>query len=425
MHDQGVVETIDRKRERMMRRGTVGTMAVDYEERINFDRMRKERLERIEHEMEKADLDCLLLFDSGNKRYATSTAVASPEVDQMGRYAVVPRGGKPYIFGFGSEVAAEKLYCPWIAERAFPAHTTMMGALPKGFGASRRFIEDLRMVLDENGIKNNVVGVDLIDAQLILALQEAGFRLGDGQEVMLEARSIKTEDEIMIIRQAAAAVDAAFDRMARSLGPGVRENDLQAEASHILHILGAQWVINVQITSGPRTHPHPHLSSDRLLQPGDLVFADIVALLNGYHTCYYRTLCCGASTPRQRDVYRRTYEMLQRGLEKLRAGNTTADVCGAWPKAGYWGFRDESQAFGLAFGHGVGVGLWERPIIHRLYSMDHPVELKQGMVIAVETYDGEGLDGARIEEMVVVTDGDPEVITKFPCSELISCGCKY
>ena len=74
------------------------------------------------------------------------------------------------------------------------------------------------MVLDENDIKSNVVGVDIIDGQLILALQEAGFKLGDGQDVMLEARSIKTEDEIMIIRQAAATVDAAFDRMACSLG---------------------------------------------------------------------------------------------------------------------------------------------------------------------------------------------------------------
>jgi Xaa-Pro dipeptidase len=408
-----------------MRKGTVGTMQVDYEERINFDRMREERLAKIQRELGKTALGSLLLFDPGNKRYATSTAVASPEVDQMGRYAIVPRGGKPYIFGFGSEVAAEKLYCPWIADRAFPAHTTMMGALPKHFKASESFLKDLRMVLKEHGLEKEPVGVDILDAQLILALQEAGFKIGDGQDVMLEARSVKTDDEILILRQAAASVDAAFDRMASALRPGVRENDLQAEASHILHTLGAQWVINVQITSGPRTHPHPHLSSDRVLQPGDLVFADIVALLNGYHTCYYRTLCCGPSSAKQRKMYQRTYEMLQRGLEMLRPGKTTADVCGAWPEAKYWGFQNESQAFGLAFGHGVGVGLWERPIIHRLYSTENPVALQQGMVIAIETYDGEGIDGARIEEMVVVTDGDPEVITKFPCSELISCGCKY
>jgi Xaa-Pro aminopeptidase len=408
-----------------MRKGTVGTMQVDYEERINFDRLRRERVGKIQKALEGTDLGSLLLFDPGNKRYATSTAVASPEVDQMGRYAIVPRGGEPYIFGFGSEVAAEKLFCPWIADRAYPAHTTMMGALPRHFRPEIRFLKDLRMVLEEHGVAKEAVGVDILDSQLILALQENGFKLGDGQDVMLEARSLKTQDEIMIIRQAAATVDAAFDRMASALRPGVRENDLQAEASHILHTLGAQWVINIQITSGPRTHPHPHLSSDRLLQPGDLVFADIVVLLNGYHTCYYRTLCCGESTAKQREMYKRAYEMLRKGLEQLRPGKTTADVCGAWPEARYWGFKDESQAFGLAFGHGVGVGLWERPIIHRLYSLDHPVELKEGMVIAIETYDGEDIHGARIEEMVVITDNDPEVITRFPCHELISCGCKY
>jgi Xaa-Pro aminopeptidase len=408
-----------------MRKGTVGTMQVDYEERINFDRLRQQRLEKIHRAMEETNLGSLLLFDPGNKRYATSTAVASPEVDQMGRYAILPREGKPYIFGFGSEVAAEKLYCPWIAERAFPAHTTMMGALPGHFKASESFIKDVFMVLKEHQVDQDPVGVDILDSQLILALQAAGFKLGDGQDVMLEARAIKTEDEIMIIRQAAATVDAAFDRMASILKPGIRENDLQAEASFVLHTLGAQWVINIQITSGPRTHPHPHLSSDRVLQPGDLVFADIVTMLNGYHTCYYRTLCCGPSNSKQRDMYQRAYEMLQKGIDKLRAGNTTADVCRAWPPASYWGFQSESQAFGLAFGHGVGVGLWERPIIHRLYSMNHPVELKEEMVIALETYDGEGIDGARIEEMAVITEGDPEIISKFPCQELISCGGKY
>jgi len=409
-----------------MKFGTKGMMAVDYEERINFDRMRKERVAKIKAELEKTDFGCLLLFDSANKRYATSTAVASPEVDNMGRYAIVPRTGEPYIFGFGSEVAAEKINCPWIADRAYPAHTTMFGALPKHWGADKNFIKDLRMVLEENSIgTREPVGVDILDSQLILALQEEGFRIGDGQDVMLQARMIKTDDEIQVMRNAVATVDAAFDGVARLIRPGVRENDIQAEAARILHTLGSQWVINVQVTSGSRTHPHPHLSSDRILQPGELVFLDIVTLLNGYHTCYYRTLCCGKSTQKQRDIYKRTYDMLRAGMEVIRPGATTADVASAWPTADCWGFKNEGEAFGLAFGHGLGVGLWERPIISRLYSLDNPVELEEGMVIAVETYYGEGTDGARIEEEVIVTSTGIDVITKFPCEELIGCGGRY
>jgi len=406
-----------------MIRGTTGAMGVDYEERINFDRLRQERVAKIQAELAKTDLGCLVLFDNHNKRYATATAVASPEVDNMGRYAIVPRGGLPYIFGFGSEVAAEKLHCPWIADRAFPAHTTMYGALPKEWGAYKSFIKDLEMVLGRHGIdRRSPIGVDFLDSQLIWALQDAGYRLGDGQDVMLNARLIKTRDEIQIMKDGAATVDAAFYQIAKAIHPGVRENDIQAVASYELHRLGSQWVLNVQLTSGERTHPHPHLSSDRLLRPGDLVFLDIQTVYMGYQTCYYRTLCCGRPTARQKDIYRRAYEMLQAGIDLLQPGKTTADLVNAWPRAEYWGFKSESEAFGLAFGHGLGVGLWERPMVSRLFSLEHPVELQPGMVIAVETYAGEGMDGARIEEEVVITEDGHEVITRFPCDTLIACG---
>jgi len=405
-----------------MKLGTKGMMGVDYEERINFDRLRKDRVQKIKTEMDKTDLDCLLLFESGNKRYATSTAVASPEVDNMGRYAIIPRNGEPYIFGFGSESAAEKLNCPWIADRTFPAHTTMFGALPREWGSYKNFIADLKMVLNKHGISGKAhIGVDMLDSQLIMVLQEDGFRLGDGQDVMLNARSIKSIDEIMIMQNAAATVDAAFYKVAQFIRPGVKENEIQAVAAHELHRLGGQWVINVQVTSGQRTHPHPHLSSDRLIQPGDLIFADIVTLLNGYHTCYYRTLCCGKPTQKQKDIYGRTYEMLYKGINAATVGNTTADIVKQWPTCDYWGFQNEAEAFGLAFAHGLGVGLWERPMVHRAFSIEHPVELQEGMVLAFETYDGEGTDGARIEDEVVITSEGPQVISKFPADELIAC----
>jgi Xaa-Pro dipeptidase len=409
-----------------MRYGTKGTMGVDYEERIDFKRLRREREAKIQAEMEKTDLSCLLLFDNHNKRYATSTAVASPEVDNMGRYGVVPRDGKPYIFGFGSEVAAEKLNCPWIADRAYPAHTTMYGALPRAWGLYKNFIKDLEMVLDQNGLsKSDPIGVDFLDGQLIEVLRDEGFRLADGMEVMLSARTIKTKDEIQILTDGAAAVDAAFHRVARAIQPGARENDIQAEAAHELHRLGCQWVLNVQLTSGSRTHPHPHLSSDRLLRPGDLVFLDIQSVYNGYQTCYYRTLCCGRPTQKQKDLYKQAYEWLMAGIDQIRPGNTTADIARVWPSGEELGFGSEAEAFGLAYAHGLGVGLWERPMVSRLFSLDHPVELQEGMVIAIECYAGEGWDGARIEEEVVVTPDGNEIITRFPDDELIACNATY
>ena len=403
--------------------GTKGAMQVDYEQRIDFEKMRQYRLSRIHDAMEKTEFGCLILFATENKRYATSTAVASPEVDNMGRYAIVPRNGKPYIFGFGSEVAAEKLNCPWIADRAYPARTTMFGALPREWKTHLdNFEADLRMVMEENGIKSDArIGIDNMDGQLLTELQDRGYDLGDGQNVMLEAREIKSTDEILVMMNAAATVDAAFYKMAQNLHPGVRENELQGVAANELHRLGGQWAINIQMTSGTRAHPHPHLSSDRVIQPGDMVFADIVTLYNGYHTCYYRTLCCGKPSDKAKKVYNSAYEMLIAGIEQCKVGNTTADIVNAWPACDHWGFENESQAFGLAFAHGLGVGLWERPMVHRSFSLDHPVELKEGMVIAVETYDGEGYIGARIEDEVVITKEGPLVISKFPREELLAC----
>jgi Xaa-Pro aminopeptidase len=125
---------------------------------------------------------------------------------------------------------------------------------------------------------------------------------------MQYARAIKNEDEIMCLKHAAAIVDGAFHKIASTIAPGMKENDLQAAASHEMHRLGAQWVHNVQVTSGNRTHPHPHLSSDRLIQPGDMIFMDIVCLYNGYHTCVYRCFCCGKPNQKQLDIHKRCLE---------------------------------------------------------------------------------------------------------------------
>lgn len=410
-----------------MRVGTHGMMQVDYEERIDFDRMRKHKVSRIKQYMDKFEIECLLLFETGNKRYATSTAVASPEVDNMGRYAIVPRNGEPHIFGFGSEVKAEKLYCPWIKDFTFPAHSTMYGALPMEWKCYEAFLKDLDMVLANHKLdkKKVKIGVDIAESQIILALMNNGYTIADGQGVMQYARAIKNEDEIMCLKHGTAIVDAAFHKIAQTIQPGMKENDLQAVASYEMHRLGAQWVHNVQVTSGNRTHPHPHLSSDRLIQPGDMIFMDIVLLFNGYHTCVYRCFCCGKPTGRQKEIHKRCLDYQLAGLEAVKPKVTTADIVKVWPDSKKMGYETEAESFGLQFGHGVGVGLWEFPIMSRLYSFDHPVEIEPGMVFALETYAGEGYDGVRLEDEIVVTETGTEIITKFPTDELIGCGMSY
>jgi Xaa-Pro aminopeptidase len=167
--------------------------------------------------------------------------------------------------------------------------------------------------------------------------------------------------------------------------------------------------------------------SDRLIRPGDPAFFDILHSYNGYRTCYYRTFAVGSASPAQRDAYTICREYMDRAIEMVKPGVTTADICEIWPTAQEFGFANEEAAFALQYGHGVGLSIWERPIFSRMTSFDAPETLEEGMVFALETYwpAKDGWGAARIEEEVIVRKDGAEVITKFPAEELLVAGKRY
>jgi len=264
------------------------------------------------------------------------------------------------------------------------------------------------------------IGIDIAEPPMLAALAAEGVNVVDGQQVMLDAREVKSVDEIMLLNTACAMVDGAYQFISEQLRPGVRESELVADVTKFLFDLGSEHVDYINAVSGERCSPHPHVFSDRIIRPGDQAFFDIIQTFVGYTTCYYRTLVVGRATDAQRDAYKQAREWLDRSIELMRPGVTTDQVAKVWPKADEFGFDSEMECFGLQFGHSVGLFLHERPIISRLNSLDHPVELKEGMVIALETYcpAKDGVSAARIEEEVVVTASGPQVITRFPSDEL-------
>jgi len=237
---------------------------------------------------------------------------------------------------------------------------------------------------------------------------------------MLEAREIKNVDEIALLNRAAAMVDGAYDLINEKLRPGVRENDLVAEVNRFLYTHGSDDVEAINAISGERCNPHPHNFTDRLIRPGDQAFFDILQSYQGYRTCYYRTFNVGFSSPSQNDAYIRAREWIDASIEAIRPGVTTDEVAKLWPKAEEFGFPDELSAFGLQFGHGLGLALHERPIISRAVSLENPMEIQTGMVFALETYcpASDGYSAARIEEEVIVTDKGCQVISLFPAQDL-------
>ena len=276
-------------------------------------------------------------------------------------------------------------------------------------------------MLRDEGVEGMPIGVDVAEAMFFLQLQGAGLDVRDGQALMMLAREIKNQDEIMLLTQACAMVDGVYHDIYEALKPGVRESDIVALAHARLFEMGSEFVEAINSIAGERCSPHPHVFSDRLIRPGDQAYFDIIHAFNGYRTCYYRTFAVGRASQAHRDAFKQSHEWMDAAIDLVKVGNTTDQIARVWPEAHEFGFEDEMDAFGLQFGHGVGVGLHERPIISRLNSLDDPVEIKEGMVFALETYApaDDGRSAARIEEEIVVTADGPRIITLFPCEELM------
>jgi Xaa-Pro aminopeptidase len=433
-----------------MTTATFGTNSVDWEQRIDMDKLRRERLEKLKAQLNKSDLGALLAFDFANIRYMSATHIGTWAIDKAIRFALVTRNSDPIVWDFGSAAKHHKLYNPWLdhttAEADADPHAAHHGAVkPRAESGARAGISTLRGAfspdagiadevaakvkreLEKFGLMGEPLGVDIVEMPILIALQKAGIDVVDGQQTFLNARAIKTPEEIGLLTQACSMVDAAYEELYQFLRPGVKENEAVGLVSKVLYDLGSEYVEGVNAISGERCSPHPHVYSDRLIRPGDPAFFDILHSHQGYRTCYYRTFAVGSASPAQRDAYKIAREYMDRAIALVKPGATTADIVKVWPKAQEFGFPDEEAAFALQYGHGVGLSIWEKPIFSRLVSLDHPEELKEGMVFALETYwpSADGIGAARIEEEVVVTATGAEVITKFPAEDLLVAGQRY
>jgi Xaa-Pro dipeptidase len=408
---------------------TYGPNAVDWEERVDLDRLRRERLARLKEALERSDLAAILTFDFSNIRYMTSTHIGTWAMDKLIRFALLVRGGEPIIWDFGSAAKHHQLYNPWLdgAQRARAGISTLRGAFHPEAGIAADVARKVSAEMHEHGVADGPLGVDVVEMPVLAALRAEGIDVVDGQQLFLECRRTKTPDEIALLTQACSMVDAAYEELYAYLRPGVRENETVGLVSKVLYGLGSEYVEGVNAISGERCAPHPHVYSDRIIRPGDPAFFDILHSHLGYRTCYYRCFAVGSASPAMRDAYKRCREYMDQAIALVKPGATTADIVSVWPRAEEFGFPDEMAAFALQYGHGVGLSIWEKPIFSRLVSLDHPETLEVGMVFALETYwpAGDGYSAARIEEEVVVTPTGCEVITKFPAEELLVAGRKY
>lgn len=396
-----------------------GTNVVDWEQRADMERLRTERLARAKAHLEASEIGALLCFDMANIRYITATHIGTWAMDKLNRFCLLPRGGEPIMWDFGSAARHHKLYNPWLGEeRSRPGISTLRGSVK---GRAEAVAKKIRAELEEHDLMDAPLGVDMIELPVLFALQAEGIEVVDGQALMQDVRKIKNRDEITLLNTACAMVDAAYDELYRAMKPGFRENDCVALVNKVLFELGSEHVEGVNAISGERCSPHPHVFTDRMLRPGDPAYFDILHAYNGYRTCYYRTFAVGSASPALVDAYARCRDILDRAIAMIRPGVMTSEVVEVFPRAEEFGFPDEEAAFALQYGHGVGLSIWEKPIFSRLVSFDYPEVIEEGMVFALETFwpSKDGWSAARIEEQLVVTATGAEVITRFPAEELL------
>jgi Xaa-Pro aminopeptidase len=385
----------------------------DWQYRVDFERLRKDRLQRAREQMDAHDLGALVLFAGANIRYVTASYQGNWKYNINIRYAVLPNGGEPVLFETaGSDLQCAKMDMPWMEGRIKPAMTWQWaeGAVPHMAG---KMADTVVEVLEENGVRKERIGVDNFDWPSLEAFQERKINIVNGWPAMSAARVIKTTDEIELLKQASSIGDAAMWKIKYEwLKPGVREREIEAKVHDFMLSQGCEIIYDIIVASGGNTSPYRRWATDKMIRQGDLIIVDINAVgPSGYFVDFVRCFKCASKMTQQEiDLYREVYDSMYAAIEQLRPGNTSADVAAAFPEY-------DDDKYGTVtlqqFAHSIGITLYEGMWISRAYSLDYPAEIKENMYFAAETFAGHPLlpQTTRLEENVLVTADGPVVFT--------------
>ena len=396
-----------------------GPSAVDWEDRYDMARLRRDRVAAAQRELTAAGVDALMVWKDENVRYLTSLRaqlIAGKTMALNG--ALLQTGEAPVLLCSGGEIDKARAGMGWIAE-AHAIPIMEQAELVDGFVRSI-----LRPILVERGLGSGRLGVDAASVSFIDALRAhlPDLEVVDGDTIMQRARLIKTDTEIAIIEEACAIGDAVTQRALDETRAGRRELEVAGDAMQTLFHLGGEMahVITPFVASGEHMSPPHRLATDKLMRNHDLCFIDIGAMWNGYFSDIGRTTVIGRPNRRQQEIYTAVYEGLMAGIDRMRPGLTTADAADAVvSKIGEHGLAD--HLFSLFIGHGIGVGANEPPYIGESMPGATECEFEANMVFAVEPLvwvpGVEGGGGVRIEDMVLVTEGEPRVLSRVEYEE--------
>ncbi|MFL4984040.1 MAG: M24 family metallopeptidase [Xanthobacteraceae bacterium] len=396
-----------------------GPFHVGYERRVDLEALRQKRIAKADEQRRAAGLDALLVWKDENCRYLTDLRpqlIAGKTTALNG--ALLIEGKAPILVCSGGERDRVDRTMPWIEE----AHTIPIieeKALVNGM------VKDiLGPVLRNHGLAEARIGLDESNTVFTKALAGHFPKLAveDGDTPMQQARKIKLPGEIVLLEEATALADAVTATATAAVADGVRECEVAAEAMRTLFRLGGEYahVMTPFVASGEHMAPPHRICSDKLIRHGDIVFIDIGAAWGGYFGDVARTIICGKPSEEQKKIYTAVYEGLKAGIDEMRPGRTNKDAADALIRtADKYGLG--GRFLSLFIGHGVGIGANEPPYIGETLPGAPTYEFQPGMVFAVEPLiwvEGvRGGGGVRLEEMVLVTEGPPHVMSRAPFDE--------
>jgi Xaa-Pro aminopeptidase len=403
---------------------TFGKYAVDFEERVNFQRLREERLKKAKKQLSRDGLGVVAPWDPDTIRYISSHYITTPLRAAQNQLCILPRNGDPVIFIAGTVEVRHK-QMPWLKGKVFPE--VINPKFLRKISEVSPIIKVGADIMAEHGITNETLGLDGTTSEFLLgeAFKEVGIKTVDAKYSMVSARTIKTQDEIELLRMTCANTEPVFASITDAIRPGVRECDLIAIGMKILYESGVDHTEDFVVCSGEHTNPFDLSFTDKPIRPGELVYIDVdAAAYLGYKPCVYRTFCCGKATSEQKELYEECRAMLYTAVEAVKTGNTTEDLVRGWPESpSYWGRETWAECVPLAVGHGIGLSLHELPFFTPPMARKNPFKLAENMAIALEFWAGRpgGKDGVRLEEDILVTKDGYEVLTRFPIDEITEC----
>jgi Xaa-Pro aminopeptidase len=393
----------------------VHTLRVPNLSEVNFERLRAGRRERLQAMMRRHELPVCLFYNPANIRYATGTDVMGVwTAGTFARHCVVPAEGAPILFEYkGSVHISQRL----VAD-VRPAYTWQFGGVESPDKA-REWARSIRSVLKGLGFERGPLAVDRLDALGFLALQAEGITLADAGPATVDAREVKTPEEVELFAINGAIGDAMLAEFEAAIRPGIREYELLAVLGHALLRYHGEFLFTRLVASGTNTNPWMSEAHDKLVMPGDLVGVDTDANgYEGYVIDVSRTFLCGDTpSPEQQEAYRVAYDCVTGMRELLRPGLTFAEFADKAPRLpdAYKAQRYPTMVHQAGLeDEGPGIPYPDddrgpRRIMPRR-------EIKENMVLCLECYAGKvgAPFGVKLEDQVLVTRDGAQLLCTYP-----------